>query len=80
MRAPDLSHLPPALIITAGYDPLRDEGEAYGRRLRAAGVDATVRRYETMFHGFFGFGLLLDAALPANEDAFAALRAGFGTD
>ena len=80
LRAPDLSHLPPALIITAGYDPLRDEGEAYGRRLQAAGVDATVRRYETMFHGFFGFGLLLDAALPANEDAFAALRAAFGTD
>jgi acetyl esterase len=79
LRAPDLSHLPPALVITAGYDPLRDEGEAYGRRMQEAGVDAKVSRYETMFHGFFGFGPLLDAALPANEEAFAALRAAFRT-
>ena len=80
LQAPDLSHLPPALIITAGYDPLRDEGEAYGRRLQEAGVDATVSRYETLFHGFFGFGRLLDAAVPANEEAFAALRAAFKTE
>ena len=80
LRAPDLSGLPPALVITAGYDPLRDEGEAFGRRLREAGVDATVSRYETMFHGFFGFGPLLDAALPANEEAFAALRAALHTE
>jgi acetyl esterase len=79
LRAPDLSHLPPALIITAGYDPLRDEGEAYGLRLKEAGVKATVSRYETMFHGFFGFGRLLDAASAANEEAFAALRAAFRT-
>jgi acetyl esterase len=79
LRAPDLSQLPPALVITAGYDPLRDEGEAYGRRLQEAGVDTKVSRYETMFHGFFGFGPLLDAALPANEEAFAALRGAFRT-
>jgi acetyl esterase len=79
LRASDLSRLPPALIITAGYDPLRDEGEAYGRRLQQAGVDATVSRYETMFHGFFGFGRLLEGAVLANEEAFAALRAAFRT-
>jgi acetyl esterase len=80
LRAPDLSRLPPALVITAGYDPLRDEGEAYGRRLREAGVDATVSRYDTMFHGFFGFGRLLDAAVPANKEAFAALQAAFDVE
>jgi acetyl esterase len=80
LRAPDLSRLPPALIVTAGYDPLRDEGEAYGRRLREAGTDAAVSRYETMFHGFFGFGRLLDAASAANDEVFAALRAAFRTD
>lgn len=79
LRALDLAGLPPALIVTAGYDPLRDEGEAYGRRLRDAGIDATVSRYETMFHGFFGFARLLDAAAAANAEAFAALRAAFRT-
>jgi acetyl esterase len=48
----DLSGLPPALIVTAEHDPLRDEGELYGRRLREAGVDATVSRYAGAGHGF----------------------------
>ena len=48
----DLTGLPPALILTAQYDPLRDEAEAYGRRLQEAGVDARVSRYDGAGHGF----------------------------
>ncbi|MFK0173719.1 alpha/beta hydrolase [Streptomyces sp. NPDC090306] len=52
VRRKELSGLPPALIVTAEFDPLRDEGELYGRRLREAGVPATVSRYEGAGHGF----------------------------
>lgn len=52
LKRSDLSGLPPALVVTAEHDPLRDEGELYGRRLREAGVDATVSRYEGAGHGF----------------------------
>ena len=54
LRAGNLSGLPRALVITAEYDPLRDEGEEYGRRLDAAGVATTIRRYDGVVHGFVG--------------------------
>ena len=77
LRADDLGGLPPALCITAEFDPLRDEGEAYAARLREAGVEVTTSRYDGMFHGFFGMGLVLDRARDAVEEACAALRSAY---
>jgi acetyl esterase len=77
LRADDLSALPPATIVTAEYDPLRDEGEAYAARLREAGVAVTASRYDGMIHGFFGFDEILPAARRAVDDASSALREAF---
>jgi acetyl esterase len=77
MLAKDLSNLPPALVITAEYDPLRDEGEEYGRRLQAAGVPVTVSRYDGVIHGFFGMANLFDKAKQAVDEASQALRTAF---
>ena len=79
LRAEDLSRLPPALVITAEYDPLRDEGEAYAERLRAAGVPAVCSRYDGVFHGFFAMPTMLDKAKQAIQEAGDALRAAVAT-
>jgi acetyl esterase len=62
LRAPSLAGLPPALIVTAGFDPLRDEGEMYAGRLRDAGVMVDYVCYGGMVHGFAGMGKLIDTA------------------
>jgi acetyl esterase len=70
----DMVGLPPAHIVTGGMDPLCEEGEEFARRLRAAGVPATVRRYERGFHGFFNLTDHLPAARQASDDVCAVLR------
>lgn len=75
--AASLEGLPPALVLTADFDPLRDEGEEYARLLCAAGVPATTVRVNDGFHGMFGFGALLPVAERAEKAVTAALRSAF---
>lgn len=75
-RNRDLSGLPPAAVITAGHDPLRDEGLAYAGALRSAGVPVTVHHYPEMPHGFLLFGRYLDRTGEAIADLGAGLAAG----
>jgi acetyl esterase len=77
LQAQDLSRLPAALVITAEYDPLRDEGEAYAQRLQASGVSTTCTRYDGMVHGFFGMSGLMDKGKQAIEEAASALKRAF---
>lgn len=77
LRAGSLAGLPPALVLTAECDPLRDEGEAYAARLRDAGVPVTVTRYAGMFHGFFRMTRLLDKAAAALDEVAGSLRKAF---
>ena len=75
--ADDFAHLPPAFILTAGYDPLKDEGSAYADKLREAGVETELVEYEGMIHGFITMGGLIDATTEALELCGAALRRAF---
>ncbi|MFB6123685.1 MAG: alpha/beta hydrolase [Haloferacaceae archaeon] len=77
IRATDLSNLPPATVITAGYDPLRDEGEAYAEALADAGVDVNYTNYADVPHVFVQFDEL-DRAREAQAEIAADLRDSFG--
>ena len=78
LRADDLSNLPPAFVLTAELDPLHDEGEAYAERLRSAGVDVELVRFDGMPHGFFGWTDELEAGVEAQALAVSALRRALG--
>ena len=73
----DLSGLPPALVIVAGYDPLRDEGIEYARKLIEAGNRVSLSNYEGMVHGFYLMGGVVDAARRAVAESADALREAF---
>ncbi|WP_299246744.1 alpha/beta hydrolase [uncultured Aquimarina sp.] len=70
----DLSRLPPAFILTAQFDPLRDEGETYALKLRQAGTDAFNIRYSGMIHGFFQFGDIIPQGKTAITETASILR------
>ncbi len=77
LGAPDVSGLPPALIITAELDPQRDEGEAYAQRLRDAGCLVTHTRYPGVLHGFFQMGGVITSGRVAIAEVAHYLRFRF---
>lgn len=78
LRASDLSRLPPAMVITAEFDPLRDEGSAYAERLQQAGVKVRTSRYDGVIHGFFWMAGVLQDGRAVLSEMGDELRAQFG--
>ncbi|HEU4393091.1 MAG TPA: alpha/beta hydrolase [Solirubrobacterales bacterium] len=76
LLAPDLSGLPPAYVTTAGFDPLRDEGEAYALRMREAGVQVALRRHPGLVHGFANLTAISRTSRAAMLEIAGALRLG----
>ncbi len=74
MKADDLSNLPPALIVTAEFDPLRDEGEAYAKALVTAGNEATAVRYDGLVHDFMATAPLFECSRKALMDTVNAVE------
>jgi acetyl esterase len=78
LRCDDLSELPPAVVVTAECDVLRDEGEEYARMLRTAGVEVAARRYAGLVHGFLRIAGEVSAAREAFDDLIALTAKAFG--
>ena len=78
LRAPDLSGLPPAYVTTAGFDPLRDEGEAYAARMRAEGVQVALRRHPRLIHTYANLTSVSRSSRAAMLEAAGALRMALG--
>jgi acetyl esterase len=76
LRADDLAGLPPAYVTTAGFDPLRDEGEAYATRMQEAGVPVALRRHPGLIHGFANMTAISPTAHAAMLELAGALRTG----
>jgi acetyl esterase len=76
LLSPDLTGLPPAYVVTAGFDPLRDEGEAYAAALRAAGVPTALRRHESLIHGFANLTAVSQTSRDAVVEMAGALQIG----
>jgi acetyl esterase len=75
LLADDFSGLPPAVVLTAGFDPLRDEGRQYADALRAAGVTVDYREFGSLIHGFANFFPLGGGSATATAESISALRA-----
>jgi acetyl esterase len=78
LGARDLTGAPPALVVTAGFDPLQDEGRDYAERLTAAGVEASLVHYPTLVHDFYIMGDVSPAVPKAAAETAAALKAALG--